>query len=512
MNPRERRLAIIVGTIFVAGGLFYGVKLMFVAPMQEARTKYENLLKKQNHLKKLIRTEKELAATWMADAARTFSFEASEAQDLFGEDLKKIAKRHGFDAANFKPRAGKLIGAKTKITTVAYGVSASGTYAEVVGFLRDIYRSPYLCQITRLTITPLGPKVGRDLVKVEFTAETPVLPRIKRRQIKRVAKATTMPADPEPPLPPFREGLESDSRYLVLSERNIFRSFMPAPTNLAMIDNQDFKTVALDVRFFWEDKQKKQLIETVPGKTQKPVSGQGDIVEITGSYADGEPFGPKRLSFNERKNWVYQVPSHSPAPPAEKVLLAVKNQDSKEVFLNVVITTKDNKQFHPPTMLIEPGQTVDVGEWEAKQVQVTATYKSKKPAPGATYKPAVIKQTLVIPVEPAVAVVQAPVGGPSSPADPPPDGQFRVSGLWAYPDAQEMIVTGPTERKVITTGQEGSVDSGTLLAVHPLGGIVKMPSGNFYIYPLGKSFAERVLLQVKDESELAQAIDAWTKQ
>ena len=512
MNPRERKLAIIVGTIFGAGALFYGVKLMFVAPLQEARTKYESLLTKQNDLKKLIRTEKDLAETWTASAGRTFSFEAAEAQDLFGENLKSIAKRHGFDSANFKPRAGKLIGAKTKITTVAYGISASGPYLKVVDFLRDIYRSPYLCQITRLTITPLGPKLGRDLVKVEFTAETPVLPRIKRKQIKRAAKATTMPADPQTPLTPFREGLEPDSRFLVLAERNIFRAFMPAPTNLVMIDNQDFKTVGLNVKFFWEGKPKKQLFETVPGKTQKPVSSEGDVVEITGSYADGEPIALKRLSFNEGKNWVYLVASHSPAPPAEKVILAVNNQDSKEVLLNVVITTKDNKQFRPPTMLIEPGRTVDVGEWEAKQVQVTVAYKSTKPAQGATYTPSVIKQTLIIPVEPAVAVVQVPTGGPSSPDDPLPDAQFRVTGLWAYPDAQEMIVRGATQRKVITTGEEGSVDTGTLLAVHPLGGIVKMPSGNFYIYPLGRSFTERVLLQVKDESELAQAIDAWTQE
>lgn len=511
MNPRERKLTIIVGTIFVAGGLFYGVQLMFVAPLHEAQTQYENLLGKQNDLKKLIRTEKDLAEKWMADARRTFSFEAAEAQDLFGEDLKKIAKRHGFTAANFKPRTGKLIGAKTKITTVAYGISATGPYPKAVDFLRDIYRAPYLCQVTSLTLTPLGPKQGRDLVKVEFTAETPVLPRISRNQIKPVANATTMPADPEPPLAPFREGLPPESRYLVLAERNIFRSFMPAPTNLVMIDNQDFKTVALEVKFFWEGKVKKQLFETVPGKTQKPVSSQGEVVEISGSYADGEPIASKRLDFNERKDWVFQVPSHSPAPPAETVILAVTNQDGKEVLLNVVITLKDNKQFRPPTMLIEPGRTVDVGEWEARQVQASATYKSTKPGPGATYQPSTAKQTLIIPIESAVAVAQGPAG-PTSPEDPAADAQFRVTGLWAYPDAQEMIVSGPTERKVISTGEEGLVDTGTLLAVHPLGGVVKMPSGNFYIYPLGKSFTERVLLHVKDESELAQAIDAWTQE
>jgi hypothetical protein len=75
-----------------------------------------------------------------------------------------------------------------------------------------------------------------------------------------------------------------------------------------------------------------------------------------------------------------------------------------------------------------------------------------------------------------------------------------------------MIVTAADERKVIVCGEENAVDGGVLLAVHPLGGVVQMPSGNYYIYPLGRSFGDRVLLQARDESELAGAIDEWTRQ
>jgi len=510
MNPRENKFAIIVGTLFGVLALFYVVKLVFIDPSHDAQAAYVSRLNREKKLQKLIRTEKGLSQAWLGDAVRTFSFDSAEAQELLGADLKNIALRHGFDSANFKPRTGKKIGSRTKITTVAYGVSAVGPYERAVEFLRDIYQTPYLCQITRLTITPLGPKVGRNIVKLAFTVETPVLPRIARADIKRASGATTMPAEGLASLPPYRKDLPEEGRYLVLSERNIFRSFVPAPTNLVMVDNQDYKTVALEVKFFWEGKLRKQLYETVAGKSQKPVSEKGDVVEITGSYADGEAFGPKRFDFNQQKNWVYQVATHSPEPPAKVVTLAVNNQDSHEVLLDVVITTKDNKQIRPPTMLIEPGKVQDVGQWEAKQVQVTARYKSQKPAQGGTYKPAAGKQVLTIPVEPAVAVAAA--GGPASPVDPAPDPRYTVSGLWTYRGAQEMIVSGPNERKIITAGQEGAVDSGTLLAVHPLGGVVKMPSGHFYIYPLGKSFTDRVPLKVREESQLAAAIDAWTRQ
>jgi hypothetical protein len=38
-----------------------------------------------------------------------------------------------------------------------------------------------------------------------------------------------------------------------------------------------------------------------------------------------------------------------------------------------------------------------------------------------------------------------------------------------------------------------------------------MPSGNYYIYPLGRRFAERVKLKAKSDEELASAIDAWSR-
>ena len=106
---------------------------------------------------------------------------------------------------------------------------------------------------------------------------------------------------------------------------------------------------------------------------------------------------------------------------------------------------------------------------------------------------------------------------PTAPEDPRPDGKYTVTGLLTYREAetyayaQEMVVTAGAERKIIRQGDPGVVDSGTLLAVHPLGGIVKMPSGHYYLYPLGKSFTDRVLLQAESDTELASAIDAWTR-
>lgn len=509
MNPREKKMAIIIGTVIGLGVLYKGVDFLIVGPVTSAKKEQADLVNARNALTKLVKSEKKLAETWRGLTGRTFSYEAAEAQDLFGQELKNIAKQHGFDAASFTPRGGSRIGLKNEIGTVAYRITDTGSYTKVMEFLRDIYHAPFLCQITSLTLTPLGPKAGRDMVKVEFTVESPVLPRIDERDSRVASTATTMPAGPDTPKEPFRKDLLSDTTYLVLEDRNIFRSYLPAPDNLVMVDNQDTKTVGLIVKFFWDNKEQEQLVETVAGKTQKPVSGKGGIVEITGSYADGKTFGPQRFDFSQKKDWTFRVDPHT---PPETVILAVTNEDEKDIHIDLVISGKENKRITPPTMIIKGKSTIDVGEFEASQVQVTAQYVSGKPAANKAFAAKVEKQTLVIGKEP-LEIVREPTHEVSDVPDAAPDARFTVTGLWMYRDVQEMIVSAGPERKVIVSGEAATVDGGTLLAVHPHGGVVWMPlTGHYYLYPLGKSFTERVLLNARSTTELASAIDEWTEQ
>lgn len=520
MNERERKMAMIVGAGLAVAVLYYGVNFLFISPMTEAKKKYSQNVKKQNALKKLVDSERKLAKTWNDYAARTFSFDALKAQDLFGQDLKRLAKQHGFESANFKKKNGKNIGRKTKISTVGHQITTTGEYIKIVEFIRGIYQSPYLCQITKLSISPVGSRDGRgrDIVKVEFTVETPILPKIKRKDIRKAAKATAMPEAPEAPIPPFRQDLKSDSHYVALSDRNMFRAFMPPPPNYFTIVNKDWKGVGVDVQFFWEGKVvEEQKMIAIAGKGQKRVSGKGDVAEVYGSYADGKAFGPKRLDFTTTKDVVYTVAAHTPEPP-DSVILFVDNQHDEEVSLKVVVHA-DGKQESKPKMVFDPGSKEKIGEWKAAQVKVTALYKSEKVAVEKTFKPSKTRHTLTVPKE--KVIVAATPTEPAKPVevkDPDPDGKYTVSGLLTYQDPktfeyiQEMVITGGEERKVINSRDEGAVDTGTLLAVHPLGGVVKMPSGNFYIYPLGRSFTERILLEAQNESELAAAIDAWTRQ
>lgn len=508
MNPREKRLAIIVGVFAGCFAIYQGVNTLFLSSIRNAEADIANLEKDMAKLRVKKLEKMKLEKEWRDDAARTFSFSETIAKDMLQREIKQIALKHGFDSPNVKTAMGMRIAIKSQIKTPAVAVTLIGDYARTMAFLQDIYHTPFLCQVTSLSISPLGPRYGRNNVKLDITVETPVLPQTFKK-VEFASAPTTMPSDPVQPQEPYREDLAPDSYLAILENRNILREFIPAPTNVVMIDNQDRKLVGVKAQFFFDGKVETQLQKGVEGNKQQQIEGKGDVVELTVAYADGHTVGPVRHEFKSGGPWAYKVGSHTPEPPPDEIHLAVNNPNPEEVLLKIVVTTNDNKQLAPPTMLIEPNQTIDIGEWQAKQIQYTVTYKSKKPGPTGQYMPSKELQTLVVPPEPPELVIDTTQPRPE---DPPADDQYTVSGLWTYRDVQEMIVTSAAGRKIITLRNEGAVDGGNLIAVHPLGGIIYMPAtGNYYIYPLGKTFGKRHLLDTRTEEGLAAAIDEWSR-
>jgi hypothetical protein len=197
--------------------------------------------------------------------------------------------------------------------------------------------------------------------------------------------------------------------------------------------------------------------------------------------------------------------------------LALDNQHTEAVYLEIVVTTKDNELKSEPVMWFESG-VWDVREYQdVESVMVTARYASGTKHLSMTFTPGEDKQTYEVPPEPVAQVEAYEEGGPVQQRDLPADSRFAVTALLTYAEegeyVQEMIASGNGERLYIRTGEEGAVDGGTLLAVVPsLGGVVKMPAtGNYYMYPLGSRFDERVLLEARKNEDLPSAIDAWTR-
>ncbi|MFH1417751.1 MAG: hypothetical protein ABII12_05620 [Planctomycetota bacterium] len=510
MNPRERIMAAIVGLAVATVVLYNLVNFVFIKQCRNADATMAELKAEQVKLNGLNTTKSTLVQRWMKYAGQTLSSDKTQARDIFGKQLKELAKRHGFNNAVFSTSNGTKIGQRTRIETVAHRIGVQGEFDEVMDFLRDIYNTPYLCQVTKLTISAESDKKGggRDIVKLDFAVETPVLPAIPKSKIPEVAHAEPLRLDSEEPLPPCRDDLLSDDAFVILADRNILRQYEPPPANVVMIDNQDWKTVALRVRFLWDNHVEQEIVKTVASKSAQSVPGKGSIVELEGTYADGVTFGPERFDFSKKKDWKYLVKVHHDPPPPEVVDLAVDNQHDEPVFLDVTFTGLDDQQHVEPTIYLEPGRS-DIRQYkDIKTVTVTARYASGTVAPAQAFMPKDAKQTYMVPPEP-----RAVVSTPEQPVvDPPADPTLIVTGLLTYEGTCEMIAGTSRGRKVIPAGEEGAVDGGTLVGVHPFGGVVRMPTGNFYLYPLGKSFAQRVFLNATDETQLATAIDAWSRQ
>ncbi len=520
MNPRERMLVFIIGGAVAIGLGYKLVNTALINPYHNLKETIADLEADSDRLDEVIASRPLLARRWLDIAERTFSFDRSEAQAAFGKELKEIAKRHGFEGAVFTTSSGTKIGERTNITTVAHSIVVEGLYADAVRFLRELYATPFLSQITKLSVSPVEGKDARGRVKVELTIESPLLPRIPPAKIPNVAQARTYDPERAEQLGLARSGLRGDGFYRSMSDRNIFRAYLPPPENVVLIDNQDRKTVAVKVVFHWDGKPVEQRVETVAGKSTLTVKGKGGEVEVTGVYADSHPFGPRRLAFDGsgKRDWTVVIDAHTPPPPPTVVDLAVENRHLEAMQVEVLVTRADGQQKKEPTMLFQPG-VADVREYvDVQSVRVTATYPSGKPARSQTFTPAERKQTYVIDPEPEEFVgIEEP---PPDVEDPPPNPAMTVTGLVYYPDpsapdqlAQEMIVSAGGVRSIVRVGEAGAVDGGTLVAIVPtLGGLVRMPeTGNYYIYPLGRTYSGRVKLQARTEDELPAAIDAWTR-
>ncbi|HKQ49602.1 MAG TPA: hypothetical protein VJZ71_16135 [Phycisphaerae bacterium] len=519
MNPRERTLAIVVGGIVGLGAVYQGMNLLFLKPADEAKKAIADLEGQNQYLDTVIRSRRNLADRWNSAVSRTLAFDRPEASNKIAQALKDGAKRHGFENPGFFPNSvGSKIGAKTGITTVSYRITAEGPFKNAMDFLTDIYRSPYLCDISRLSITPLLQRNRpRGEVKIEFFVESPLMPKVDPKKVPELVNTASLPGEGADKQGPSRDDIPLDEELALLGRRNIFRPFVPPPSNVVIVDNQDWKMVVVRAKFFWEGEvirqtvdgnQVEEVVKTVQSKSNGEIRGLGDAVEIQGTYIGGKTFGPQRFDFVTKKDWTYAVAQVNEPPPPTVVRLAADNKHAEPVDLEVSVTLPDGQTKIKPTIRLRGATAQDIDDFEVKSLTVTATYASGRKAPPATYTPSKEKQTYVVPVEP----VEIPPEVAVDPSDQPPDPSLTVTGLVTYRGKQELIASaGPADRRIISAGEAAVVDGGMLLGVHPLGGVVKMPSGNYYIYPLGRPFTQRVKLEAKSDEELPAAIDAWSR-
>lgn len=524
MKASEKRLLII---FCVALGCFLGyyiVKGAFLDPAAKAKedyTKYKNM---ENEFQATINSEVELAEQWRKYAERTFSFDKNQAFDWFGEALKETAAANGFDAPEIKKKTStKKLGTKSGIEAISYEITVKADYTKAIQLLRAMYDSKYVSRVQDVQLTP-EPREGRNVVKLSFQVQTLILPKVAPSG----EKGSGYFASVKPKLheagdqfSKWRQDFPPADAFAVLQSRNIFREYMPPPPNSVIVENQDPKLVGVKATYFWDNDVSSESQIGIKPNQQENIVGKGDEVEIHVAYADGTEFRQRHV-FNDGKAWTYKVPSHTVIEP-KIINLAIDSRDKEETRFTLKITGDDGKQKTLPEMVIGPETKLPLGDFEAKEIVVSAVYPGMdRTVPEKHFRPGTSEQVYLIPERPKpnTPVVENTHTSEPPREDAPPASGYIVSGLLTYHDSyedkdkQEMVVNGPEGREIFTAGNmEDRIDGGVLVSVCPLGGIVFMPdTGNYYLYPRGEGFEMRARLNAERPEQLAMAIQEWSEQ
>ncbi len=511
MMSRERLLVFVIGGLIGVWALYGAVNWVFISPLQTANQQIKKLDKEYRELKAQRDKVKGYAEDWKEIAKRSYSFNVIDTQNAFQTALKRLAAKHQLSAQSIQNAStGKLAG--TDIVTVTARVNGEGSLANVAAFLRDIYQLPVLLNVKKLRLSPVNLPDGTLNVRIgELLIET-IIPSEIKNAVDRVKAAvrgtTTMPSDPALAPKSLREGLASADEHAQIAARNIFKPYTPPPSFAVAVDNQDREPVEVTAKYSWEGQSKEQPKESVAGKSRRDLSsGVGDKAEIMVRYKDGKTFGPTTLVYAAGKPAVVTVPSYTPVPPPTAFQYKVRNDADKAVEVEINITKSGQSKVWP-LMKVLPKGTIDLPELTGERLMLTGVYEDgSKSVPGTYDVRSQATGMYVVPVKVVTAVQKR-----NEVIVLPPSPDLQVTALLTYPEQQELVAMNIKTRKREIKARGETIDGGKLVAVHPLGGVVKMPGDVFFLYPLGQKFDKRVELDTREEADVPAAIARWNRQ
>lgn len=510
MSGRERTIAIGIGGLIGAWALYAAVNWVFISPVTTANQQIKKLDKEYRELRAQRDKVAKYSEEWKEFAKRSYSFNLIDTQNAFQTALKQLATKHQLSGQSIQNAStGRLAG--TDIVTVTVRVNGEGSLANVAAFLRDIYQLPVLLNIKKLRLSPVSLPDGTLNVRIgELLIET-LIPSEIKNAVDRVKAAvrgtTTMPSDPGLAPKSLREGLASAEEHSRIAARNIFKPYTPAPSFSVAVDNQDREPVEVMAKYSWEGQSTEQPKETVTGKSRRDLSpGVGDKAEIVVRYKDGKTFGPTSLVYAAGKPAVVVVPTHTPAPPPEEFQYTVRNDTDKPVEVEVSIT-KGGVAKVLPLMKVMPKASAELMPLKGERLMLTGVYEDgSKALPGTYDVKTQATGVYVVPVKAAVAERPRPQ------QTTPPSPDLQVTALLTYPEQQELVAMNTKTKKREIKARGETIDGGKLIAVHPLGGVVRMPGDVFFLYPLGQKFDKRVELDTREEADVPAAIARWNRQ
>ena len=225
MSGRERKMAVVL--VVIAGGYVFW---QFVRPKVREyvlgiRDENELLQAEADELDRQLGDVNAVRRTFREYAERTGGTNADEFKNTFYNKLTEMAKEAGFGDLRMQPSPTeqyKPAGwrSKSNIKEVRFTISADGTLASAVGFLKAFYELPYITQITSLKIESAGRRSrrGGDQVQLRATIEALVPPNdpVGQVNVGRITPATM-------------KVKHDDRDYALIWERNPFKEYIEPP-------------------------------------------------------------------------------------------------------------------------------------------------------------------------------------------------------------------------------------------------------------------------------------------
>ncbi|MBN1510861.1 MAG: hypothetical protein JXB13_02510 [Phycisphaerae bacterium] len=175
MKAREKKLLIgfaaVVGVIVISRlAPNLGSAFDYTRRIADAREELEDLEKIQSQ----FQDDQALYAEYVA---RTGGTDADAVQAEVKPRIDALMLGCSLDRARVAPKI--IEDPKTKIAAVKFSVTAEGTWANALRFVRDLYELPGVAQCTSLKLSPATKRLREDRVKIDVDVEVTVLPRMK---------------------------------------------------------------------------------------------------------------------------------------------------------------------------------------------------------------------------------------------------------------------------------------------------------------------------------------------
>ncbi|MCK6484632.1 MAG: hypothetical protein HUU22_18840 [Phycisphaerae bacterium] len=511
LRPEQRKY-LLIGLVSAIGIYFVGNSIFF-EPWMQVRRDIVSERERLDQLRKLQNTLDDRLDEWKRLTARTFA--RSEAQNRVDEVIKRLVADHQLvePRVTTKLARGKMPRSK-QMGFVECGVTAEASLDQLVRFLWDLYELPVLLKVTSLTVAPVETTGGGAVMKLDMKLASPVFPE-ERRGRDKYPPVRTIPREGWAGLTPLRRPAFPREEYDTVAMRNMFAAFEPPPKVRVVVHNDDPAPIDVRVESFWQGERTNAESGRVEPKQNwtSPWVVAGNRVELTATYDDGRTYKPAK-PYEVRKRFVaseqtYNIRVPAYQRPPDDVELTIKNEDEAEVTVAIRMDI-DGQMTDLAAVSVGARKQRKLEKRRTPKFEVTAHYAGGGSHGPTMFTPASTRPMLfVIPPKPIETVV-ADTPAVTTVAAPPADPNWWVSALWTFPGGQELIASHiqKKERKRIATNE--ALDGGEMIFVHSMGGIVKMPNGEYYLYPLGRKFTDRVLLEgAKSDADLPEAIRAW---